>query len=100
MNIQNKKLWLALATVAPFIDNNDLNGAKGAVFNVLFVAKTKKEFKEKVRFKLLEFGYVLENLEDIEPFDFKKTYGDNLNNLAEIALQTENIQWGTFYIYD
>jgi hypothetical protein len=100
MKMENGKVWIGLATVSALSSDNDLNGAKGASFNVLHFANNKDEFKEKVTNQLFEYGYSLEELEDISLFNFDLSYQDNLNKLATITKESHRLQWGTFYTFD
>ena len=103
MNIQNKcSVWIGLATVIPFEGNNDLGNAKGAAVNVLHWAKNENDFREKVALQLSEYEYSLEELEDVELFDFSNSekYNDDLDEKAEIVKKMKSLQWGTFYTFD
>lgn len=103
MNIQNKySVWIGLATVVPFEGNNDLGNAKGAAVNVLHWAKNENDFREKVSLQLSEYEYSLEELEDVELFDFSnsKKYNDDLDEKAIIVKKMKSLQWGTFYTFD
>jgi len=101
MDIQtNKNLWIGLATVTPLADNKELGDAKGASVNVLLIAETEDKFNKTVKAKLFEYGYILEELEDVELFNFNHEYGDDLNIIAEQALRSGNLAWGTFYTFD
>lgn len=93
------KVWIGLATVKPIDGNVELGEVEGATFNVLYCAKNIKEYRDKVKEKLLEYGYYLEDLENIEIFNFDKDHKDNLNELARTAALTNSLQWGTFYTF-
>ena len=101
MGIRRKnKVWICLATVIPLANNEDLGEAKGACVNVLDLANSESEFREKVNVLLLKYGYEVEELEDVELFQFNLSYKDNLNELAHNVLKIESMQWGTFYTFD
>ncbi|MGD9556889.1 MAG: hypothetical protein AB7V25_07725 [Mangrovibacterium sp.] len=103
MNIQNKNsVWIGLATVIPLEGNNDLGNAKGAAVNVLHWAKNENDFREKVALQLSEYEYSLEELEDVELFDFTNSekYNDDLDEKAVIVKKMKSLQWGTFYTFD
>lgn len=102
MNIlkMDNKVWIGLATIIPLEDNNDLGSAKGASVNILHLAFNEKDFANKVKNQLVEYGYELQELEDVEPFNSSIKYGDNLNDLADIVINTKTLQWGTFYTFD
>ncbi|MBN8678318.1 MAG: hypothetical protein J0M29_08840 [Chitinophagales bacterium] len=95
----NNDVWIGLATVRPADGNTELDEAKGAAVNVLYLATSREDFIDKVMKKLAEYGYILEELEDIELFDFNVDYKDNLQEVATIAVITKKLQWGTFYTF-
>lgn len=105
MSIQktgNKEVWIGLATVEPLEGNFDLGESKGATVNVTYLASSDSEFLEGVNQKMMEYGYNLVELEDVELFDFDRLidYGDNLFEIASETKSTGSLQWGTFYTYD
>jgi hypothetical protein len=102
MNTQNKySVWIGLATVIPIRGNKDLGDAKGAAVNVLQWAKDESDFREKVTTQLSEYDYFLEELEDVEVFDFDNAekYKDDLKDKAIIVKNMKTLQWGTFYTF-
>lgn len=94
------KVWIGLATILPLKGNDELGSSKGASVNILHWACNKKDYEEKLKNQLVDYGYELQELEDVEPFDFTFKYGDNLNDLANIVVNTKTLQWGTFYTFD
>lgn len=94
------KVWIGLATVVPHDENLDLGFGKKASVNILNWAFNRKDFINKVKSQLLKYGYDLNELEDVKPFDFTLEYGDNLKELANIVLVNKTLQWGTFYTFD
>lgn len=96
MNIENGQVWMALALVSP----TEKNGPNGFAFKVLHYAASKAQFKEVVAQQLLQYGYILKDLQDISLFNFDEAHNDNLDNLAVVTRATRCMQWGTFHSFD
>ncbi len=97
----NKSVWIGMVSVIPHEGNNDLNGSIGATVNVLCWAAEPKEYERIVLEKLNEFGFYIEDIEDIKVFDFssKLKYKDNLRKIAQAVQKDGKLRWGTFYTY-
>ena len=94
------RVWIGLVTVVPLPGNNDLSGYVGAVVNVMYYTNSQRSYKKEVALKLLEYGFKVENIEDIEEFDFNAEYQDNLKIKAMSLSNDNRLDWGTFYTFE
>jgi hypothetical protein len=83
--------------------NEILEGAQGAFVYMLALASNAQEFKEAVLRALDEFGFDLEEMNEVEPFSAKLTHGDVDDYLAERALmvaQDGKTRYGEFFLHN
>ena len=96
------RVWIGLVSLIPMEGNKDLGGKTGAVVNVLCWANGIQEYELIIAEKLNEFGFQIEEIEEVEPFDFSKmsNYKDNLKEIAKAVKKDKSLRWGTFYTYN
>jgi hypothetical protein len=100
--MDNEKLvWIGLVSVTPQEGNRDLADSTGAVVNVLSLADSPEDFNKNVHEKMNEFGFDVDEIEDIKIFNFSPNikYKDNLRKLANEVKKDKALRWGTFYTY-
>ena len=94
--------WIGLAEVAVLNDSDILSGDRYGFTNVVGLAKTKTEFRGRMKNKFSSMDLKLLRLEDVEPFaDRVKNYkvSKEIINAAKLLSETNTIEFATFYNY-
>jgi hypothetical protein len=102
MNTQIK-IWIGLAKVSNIPGQNLLNGAKGAYVNILAMASSSSDFKDKVKKSVIDLGLNLLHIEDVELFSERsKNYEitESIKNLAKEVSETKELRFGNFHTFD
>ncbi|WP_346899309.1 hypothetical protein [uncultured Roseibium sp.] len=99
-----KYKWHALAEVVPAEGNPDvLEGASGALVNVIALARDIDEVQELTKNSLDEFGLNLIDLSDVKLITSKVTreggLSDEMLELAALLSETNPVQFSTFDAY-
>ena len=98
----SNELWIGLVNVIPKQGNDDLGDSSGAYVNVISYASSSSQFCKLVKKELLELGFIVVEIEDIELFsDRIETYSvsDELFDLAREVESSKKIGLGTFHSY-
>lgn len=96
-----KNIFISLVVVKPIEGNTDLGNSVGAAVNVLYLCDSKGKYIEEVPKRIMEYGFEVIEIEDVEIFDPQN--GENINDLiakSELLTSENPIQWGTFYSFD
>lgn len=98
-----ENIWIALVHVKPKSPKSAISrGAKGAYANAMALAKGHREFEEKVRKGVQDYGLELIEFEDAETFDERiagREVSSELRALAESVENPDQIYFDAFYDY-
>ena len=98
-----EELWIGLAKVEQSSNNGVLGDADRAYTNAVAIADSRVRFRTKVREALAERGLRLMRLEDAETLKTrlsKYSIDGELTNVAEEAIKTRRVGFGTFHAFD
>jgi len=94
--------WIGLVKVIVQKESKIFDGDNAAYTNAIGLAKTKTEFRNRVKTKLSSMDLKLLRLEDAEPFTerLKKFKVDNtIANIAKRLSPNNAIEFSTFHTY-
>src|SRR5258708_38669931 len=97
------ELWIGLAKVEQSSRDGVLGDADRAYTNAVAIADSRVSFRAKVREALAELGLRLMRLEDAETLkarSSKYSIDRELTNVAEEAIKTRGVGFGTFHAFD
>ncbi len=94
--------WIGLAKVVVLNESDILDGDKAAFTNALGLAKTKTEFRNKVKNKFYSMDLNLLRLEEIESFaDRLKNHnvGKNIIKISKRLSETNEVGFSIFHTF-
>ncbi|MBL4906773.1 MAG: hypothetical protein JKX94_04915 [Sneathiella sp.] len=95
-----KQVWIGLFGLTIPEKNEVLEGCDYAYVNALSVAISKEEFISKVKLSCQKLQFLVDEIEDVEPFSQRiKNYKTNADmyQLAEQAKSKNEVMFGTFH---
>lgn len=108
MNTQSKTegssdlTWIALAHVMSRAGTDLLDGARGAYVNAVGLASSSANFEMQLRESLVELGFEVVEIDDLELLSERQTKegpSEELIELAKLSVDGE-IKFGSFHTYD
>ena len=93
--------WIGLAMVTVIKDSDIFNGDKSAYTNAVGVAKTKAEFRHKVKMTLYSMNLKLLRLEDAAPLGARrKNYlSKEVTQVARALVKINEVKFSTFHTF-
>lgn len=100
---QSDPTWTALAHVMPRDGKDLLEGAPGAFVNAVGPAASATEFEHRLRELVAGLGFELVEIDDLELMSERRSkdeLSEELEELANLAAATGEINLGSFHTYD
>ncbi len=91
--------WIGLAKVVVLNNSNILNGDKAAFTNALGLAKTKTEFRNKVKNKFYSMDLKLLRLEEVESFADRLKNHNVSKDIIKVSKRLSEINEVEFSIF-
>jgi hypothetical protein len=98
-----KQPWVGLIGLKPRPGNEILGSAQGAYVYMLALATDERDFRKAVLVSLEEFGFGLEEMDEVEPFSAKLLRGnvdDYLVERASKVAQDGKTRYGEFFLHE
>ena len=101
-NIEERRLWTALAHVKPNPGNHMLEGAQGAFVAVIVLASHARDVFPQIKKKVDSYAFMLGRVEDIEPItpSSKHAVSPELLKLGEELTPQNPVAFGNFHSYE
>lgn len=94
------EVWIGLVDVGPMPGNDSLEGAKGALVNVIACVKNRAEFDQAATRELAAYQFFIRSMKNVRPLSADDQISDELRQLAEQAETPGQVEFGAFHSYE